>query len=51
MRRELCELKHLSSMRKIEQMFIPLVVASEKGKAQTLPRLSLLALRGRGVKE
>jgi hypothetical protein len=29
------ELKHLSKERKREQQFIPLVVASEKGTAQT----------------
>jgi len=33
--REPAEVKHLSKRRKREKLFIPLVAASEKGRAQT----------------
>ena len=35
-RSEPAEVKHLSKRRKIKKLFIPLVAASEKGRAQTL---------------
>jgi hypothetical protein len=41
---------HLSTRRKGKKVSIPLVVASERGTAQTDPRGSLRALRGRGCR-
>ena len=41
---------HLSTRRKGKKVSIPLVVASERGAAQTDPRGSLRALRGRGCR-
>ena len=50
------EVKHLSTLRKIKQSVIPLVVASERGLAQTDGRKLPLGLRGaigasRGTRE